>query len=206
MRKFAAVFVLVLFCGVFALAQQEPDAIPEHTNLFEIPKTEISFGYAYLHAGNVVPPNSAEIAQTGTGMNGFAVQFSHYLHNLHGNLGYMGDFSRNSNNAVTPTGVGYSTESYVAGPTYRLHRYGFFSPSIHVLGGVSHSNFTVLVNGPSVFSLTDTDFAALAGGTVDGNLTPHIAIRLAQVDYEYTHHYGANQSSFRYLGGVVIRF
>jgi hypothetical protein len=201
MRKFAAVFLFVLFCGVFAMAQQEP--------LFAVPKTEISFGYAYLHAGGIVPAvNSigADVSEDSTGANGFALQFSHYLPYLHGNLGYTIDFARDSNKAVDPTGVGYVTESYTAGPTYRLHRYGFFSPSIHVLAGVSHSTLSAPVSGGSVFSLTDTDFAALAGGTLDGNLTPHVAIRLAQVDYEYTHHYSANQSSFRYLGGVVIRF
>jgi hypothetical protein len=196
MRKFAAVFLFVLFCGVFAVAQQEP--------LFAVPKNEISFGYAYLHAGGINPAGG-EVAQTSTGMNGFAVQFSHYLHYLNGNLGYMVDVARDSSKAVDPTGVGYVSTSYVGGPSYRLHRYGFFSPSIHVLAGVSRSTFSVPSSG-TVFSLKDTDFAALAGGALDGNLTPHIAIRLAQVDYEYTHHYGNNQSSFRYLGGVVIRF
>jgi hypothetical protein len=197
MRKFSAVFMFVFFCGVFAMAQTtEP--------LFAVPKNEISFGYAYLHAslnGGLAGTENL-VTDTSAGLNGFAVQFSHYLH---GNLGFMADVSRNSTKAVDPTGIGYSTESYVAGPTYRLHRYGFFSPSVHVLAGVSHATFNVPANG-TTFSFTDTDFAALAGGTLDGNLTPHIAIRLAQFDYDYTHHYGANQSSFRYLGGVVIRF
>jgi hypothetical protein len=199
MRKFAAVFMFVFFCGVFAMAQQVP--------LFAVPKTEISFGYAYQHAsfnGGLVGTENL-VTDTSAGLNGFAVQFSHYLHNLNGNLGYMIDVSRDSNKAVDPSGIGYVNESYVAGPTYRLHRYGFFSPSVHVLAGVSHATFNVPANG-TTFSFTDTDFAALAGGTLDGNLTPHIAIRLAQFDYDYTHHYGANQSSFRYLGGIVIRF
>jgi len=200
MRKFAAVFVFVQLCGLFAMAQQEP--------LFAVPKTEISFGYAYLHAGGIVPSDtqaSQIVSQDSTGMNGIAFQFSHYLHYMNGNLGFTIDVALNSNKPFDANGDGYTTQSYTAGPSYRLHRYGFFSPSIHALAGVSHSDLTVAVPG-SVFSLTDTDFAALAGGAVDGNLTPHIAIRLAQVDYEYTHHYSANQSSFRYLGGVVIRF
>ena len=199
MRKFAAVFLFVLFCGVFAMAQQEP--------LFAVPKNEIYFGYAYLHASlnGASGGTNGLVTDTSTGMNGFAIGFSHYLHYSNGNLGYMIEFSRNSNSAVDPTGIGYSTENYRAGPTYRLHRYGFFSPSIHVLAGASHSKYTVPASGTKFF-FTDTDFGALAGGTLDGNLTPHIAIRLAQVDYDYTHHYGSNQSSFRYLGGVVFRF
>jgi len=199
MRKFAAVFLFVLFCGVFALAQQEP--------LFAVPKNEIYFGYAYEHAslnGGLAGTNGL-VTDTSSGLNGFDIEYSHYLKYLHGNLGYTIDFSRNSNGAIDPTGIGYSNETYVAGPTYRLHRYGFFSPSIHVMAGGAHSKFTVPSEGTKFF-FTDTDFAALAGGSLDGNLTPHIAIRLAQVDYDYTHHYGTSQSSFRYLGGVVIRF
>jgi hypothetical protein len=196
MRKFAAVFLFVLNVGVFAMAQKAP--------LFAVPKNEISFGYAYLHANGIATSNSF-VGQESAGVNGFAVQFSHYLPYLHGNLGFMIDVARDSNKAIDPNGDGYTTESYTAGPSYRLHRYGFFSPSIHVLAGVSHLRASVAVPG-SVFSLTDTDFAALAGGTLDGNLTPHIALRLAQVDYDYTHHYGTSQNSFRYLGGVVFRF
>jgi hypothetical protein len=204
MRKFTAVFLFVLFCGVFALAQTEPAEPAELSNHFEVPKTEISFGYAYQHAslnGGFAATDDL-VTDSSTGLNGFAVEFSHYFH---GNLGYTIDVSRTSKKAIDPTGIGYVSESFVAGPSYRLHRYGFFTPSIHVLAGADHATFNVPASG-AVFSFTNTDFAALAGGALDGNLTPHIAIRLAQVDYDYTHHYGANQSSFRYLGGVVIRF
>jgi hypothetical protein len=197
MRKFAAVFVFVLVCGAFAMAQLE-------AKLFDIPKTELSFGYAYQRAGlsgglaatdNIVTENS-------TNLNGFAFEVSHYLH---GNIGVTVDVARDSNKAVDPTGIGYVRMSYVAGPSYRLHRYGFFSPSVHVLAGVDHATFNVPAGG-TVFSFRDTDLAVVAGGTLDGNLTPHLAIRLAQVDYVYTQHYGTNQSSFRYVGGIVVRF
>jgi hypothetical protein len=199
MRKFAAVFLFVLIVGVFAMAQKAP--------LFAVPNNEISFGYAYQHASldGGFTGTGGLVTESSAGLKGFGVEFSHYTHYLHGNLGYTVDFSFDTNKAVDPTGIGYSDESYTAGPTYRLHRYGFFSPSIHVLAGASHSKFTVPSNGTN-FLFTDTDFAALAGGALDGNLTPHIAIRLAQVDYDYTHHYGSSQSSFRYLGGVVFRF
>ena len=200
MRKFAAVFLFCLFCGVLATAQTtEP--------LFAIPKNEISFGYAYQHAslnGGLVGTERL-VSDSSASLNGIAFEYSHYLHYMHGNLGYMVDFSFNSNKAVDIAGTGYSDESYTAGPTYRLHRYGFFSPSIHVLAGGSHSKFTYPSDGKK-FYFTDSNFGALAGGALDGNLTPHIAIRLAQVDYDYSHHYGTSQSSFRYLGGVVVRF
>ena len=194
MRKFAAVFMFILVCGVFAVAQMEP-------TLFEIPKTEVSFGYAYQHASSIIP-NNGLVTQTSTNLSGFAFEFSHYLH---GNLGFTVDVARDSNKAVDPEGDGYVRTTYVGGPTYRLHRYGFFSPSLHVLAGVDRATFNI-AGGSAVFSAHDTDFAALAGGTLDGNLTKHLAIRLAQVDYLYTHNYGTNQSSYRYLGGIVFRF
>lgn len=199
MRKFAAVFLFVLVGGVFAMAQTAP--------LFAVPKNEISLGYAYEHASlnGGFAGTDGLVTDSSASLHGFAGEFSHYMHYMNGNLGYTVDFSYDTNSKVDPTGIGYSTQTYEAGPTYRLHRYGFFSPSIHVLAGASRSKFTVPSNGTKFF-FTDTDFAALAGGTLDGNLTPHIAIRLAQVDYDYSHHYGTSQSSFRYLGGVVFRF
>jgi hypothetical protein len=201
MRKFAAVFLFVLAGGVFAMAQSTAP-------LFAIPKNEISFGYAYEHASlnGGFAGTQGLVPETSTGLSGFGLEFSHYLNLLHGNLGYTIDFSRNSSSAVDPTGIGYSNETYTVGPTYRLPRYGFFSSSIHVLAGGSHATFTVPIFGGAKDYFSDSNFAALAGGALDGNLTPHIAIRLAQIDYDYTHHYGANQSSFRYLGGVVFRF
>jgi hypothetical protein len=93
----------------------------------------------------------------------------------------------------------------MAGPSYRLHKYGFFSPAVHVLAGIDHAVFTYPVSY-SAFNFANTEFAAAAGGSVDGNLSRHVGIRLAQVDYLYTHHYGTSQSSFRYMGGVVFRF
>jgi hypothetical protein len=198
MRKFLAVFVSVLMCGAFAMAQMEP-------KLFEIPKTELSFGYAYQHASLAGSFASTGIPESSTTLNGFAVAFSHYMY---GNLGYTVEIARDSTSMLDSAGIGYVRTSYLGGPTYRLHRYGFLSPAVHVLAGVDHGSFTVPAGPPGTTVLTfiNTEFAALAGGTLDGNLTKHFAIRLAQVDYLYSHHYGANQSSFRYLGGIVVRF
>ena len=200
MRKCAAIFVFVLVCGAFAMAQMEP-------KLFDIPKTELSFGYAYQHAGlsGSFATTNGSVTENSTGLNGIAIEFSRYFH---GNFGVTGDFAWDTNGSVDSTGIKYTRTSYLGGPSYRLHRYGFFSPSVHVLAGVDHGTLTVPTGPANAISLTysNTDFAALAGGTLDGNLTKHLAIRLAQVDYLYTHNYGTSQSSFRYLGGIVVRF
>ncbi len=139
-----------------------------------------------------------------TNLNGFAFEFSHYLHS---NLGYMVDLSRGSNSAVDSTGTKYVRSTYMAGPSYRLHNFLFFTPSVHALAGIDHDDFTVPNSSAGIFNLTATLILPLPrASTFDGNLSRHFAVRLAQVDYLYTHNYGTNQSSFRYTGGLVVRF
>jgi hypothetical protein len=196
MRKFSVIFVFVLVFGAFASAQLEPKPI-------EVPNTELFIGYAYQHA-NTSGSNIADSAN----LNGFDFSLSHYFHgNKLGNLGYMIDVARGSNHAVDSTGIKYTRVSYMGGPTYRVHNFGFVSASVHALAGVDHDDFTVpYANTSTVIDYTDTALAIAGGVTVDGNLSRHIAIRLAQVDYLFTNHDSTNQSSFRYAGGVVVRF
>jgi hypothetical protein len=203
MRKFTVLVMSVLVFSACALAQMEPQPLV-------VPNTELFIGYAFQHADtsgsdllrvNGVSTNLVDV--NSTNLNGFAFEFTHYLPSR---LGFTFDISRGSNKSVDPTGIQYTRMSYMAGPSYRLHQIAFLTPSIHVLAGVDHDSFTIPTTLPSTFNQTDLAFAALAGGTLDGNLSRHVAIRLAQVDYLYTHHYGTNQSSFRYAGGLVVRF
>lgn len=203
MRKVTVLVISVLVFSAFALAQMEPKPL-------EVPNTELFIGYAFQHAdtsgSNLVKIDGVStglVNVSSTNLNGFAFEFSHYLHSK---FGFTVDVSRGSNKAVDSTGIKYVRTSYLAGPTYRLNQVGFFTPSVHVLGGVDHDDFSVPTTLPSTFEQKDLDFAALAGVTLDGNLSRHLAVRLAQVDYLYTHHYGTSQSSFRYAGGVVLRF
>jgi hypothetical protein len=198
MRKFVVVLAVILGCGAFAAAQMEQKP-------FEVPGSELFIGYAHEYAN--ISGSYAGTLNTvnghSTGLNGFAFEAGHYLHN---NLGFIIDIARESNSKVDSTGVGYVRTSYLGGLGYRLRNYGFFSPSVHVLGGVDHGEFTVEENLPSKFTFINTEAAVAAGATLDGNLSHHVAIRMAQVDYLYTHHYGTNQNSFRYAGGLVVRF
>jgi hypothetical protein len=198
MRKFAVLLACVLFLGAFAMAQMEMPPMV-------VPNSEVYFGYAFQHAdtsGSNVP-NINLVNVSSTNLNGFAVEFSHYFH---GKLGYMINYSWGKNGAVNATGIQYVRNNFTAGPSYRLHGFSFVVPSVHVLAGVDHDNFTVPTTLPSTFHQTDTAFSALAGVAFDGNLSRHLAVRLGQVDYLYTRHYGVNQNSFRYTGGLVVRF
>jgi hypothetical protein len=168
------------------------------TKPVEVPKTEFYIGYAFLHAdtagSNVV---------SSTNMNGFAFEFSHYMHSH--NLGFTIDLARTSNSKVDSTGIKYLRTSYMAGPTYRIHNIGFFTANVHALAGIDRDDFTVPQTSNTI-DYRNTDLAAAIGVSVDGNLSRHLALRVAQVDYIYTNHNSTNQGSFRYTGGVVARF
>ncbi|HVJ05198.1 MAG TPA: outer membrane beta-barrel protein [Candidatus Saccharimonadales bacterium] len=190
MRRFTVLFALVLAFGAFAMAQMEPKPM-------EIPRTEFFLGYAYQHA-DVSGSNIVDSAS----MNGFDFQFSHYFKS---NFGFTMDLSHTSNSKVDSTGIKYSRSSYMLGPSFRLHAIKMFTPSVHALAGVDHDDLTEPFSNTNI-DYRNTDFAAAAGVAFDANLSRHLAVRVAQVDYVYTHHFSTNQSSFRYAGGVVARF
>jgi hypothetical protein len=191
MRNFTVLLVCMLLLGAAAMAQMEPAPL-------EVPKSEFYIGYAYQHADT-----SGSNIVSSTNLNGFAFEFSHYLKNM--NLGLTVDVGRTTNSRVDSTGIKYTRTSYMAGPTYRIHKIGFFTANVHALAGVDRDNFDVPEPGTVIF-VQSTDAAALAGVTLDGNLSRHLGIRVAQIDYLYTHHDSTNQGSFRYTGGVVVRF
>jgi hypothetical protein len=164
----------------------------------EAPKTEFFLGYDYEHAST-----SGSKIKDSTNLNGFAFEFSHYLKKS--NLGYIVDLAHSSNSRVDSTGIKYTHSSYMAGPSYRIHSVGFFTFNAHALAGVDHAQFSVPEPG-TILYYRNTDLSLAGGVTVDGNLSRHLGVRVAQVDYIYTNHYSTNQGSFRYLGGVVIRF
>jgi len=197
MRTCAFAVLLILICGTFAAAQIEEE-------LFEVPNHELYGGYAYLHAGLDGSTSNTQglVTQESANLQGFTVAYRQYFWKK---LGVAAEVSRVTNGSLDATGTSYTRTSYVGGPTYRLHRFGFFSTTIHVMAGVDRASFEVPSPG-TVFKFSDTDFAILGGGILDGNLSRHIGVRFAQVDYVYTNHYGTSQSSFRYSGGLVVRF
>ncbi len=191
MRKFTVLFVCVLVFGAVAMAQMEAPRL-------EVPKTELFLGYAFQHANT-----SGSNIVSSTNLNGFAFNVSHYLKN--NNLGFIFDIGRTTNSRVNSTGIKYTRTSYMAGHSYRLNNIGFVTANVHAMAGVDRDDFEVPEPGTTL-SYKDTDVAAAAGVTVEGNLSRHLAVRLAQVDYIYTHHNSSSQGSFRYAGGVVVRF
>jgi hypothetical protein len=202
MRKFTVLLFVVLALCACAAAQMP---IPH----FEIPRNELYFGYAYQDAGtNGIQALSNRVGDNinveRTSLNGFDFQYAHYLQN---HFGIILDIARTTNNQVNSTGIKLTRTSYMAGPAYRVHQWGFLSLSTHALGGVDKDYFTSNPsNSGSLLNYDSWDGMAAAGVTLDGNLSRHVGVRLGQADYLYTHHYSTNQSSFRYTAGVVVRF
>jgi uncharacterized protein YcfL len=200
MRKFTVVVISVFFMAACAAAQMA-------NTRFDIPRNEMYIGYAFEQSqtSGISKLSGGDVDVDSTSLNGVAFEYAHYMQD---HLGFILDLAHESNSKVDSTGIKLTHSSYMAGPAYRVHHWGFFSASVHGMGGVEHSVFTSPQSGQGNFSIVYDSWsgAAAVGATVDGNLSPHVGVRLAQVDYVYTHHYSSNQNTFRYSGGVVFRF
>lgn len=103
--------------------------------------------------------------------------------------------------------MGANTETYVFGPKVSLFRIHKVTPFAQVLvGGIRADNSFAyaLPTGGS-----ETRLAIVGGGGLDWKMTEHLAVRLAQVDYLWTHLQTSSnnhQNNFRYSTGVVFHF
>jgi hypothetical protein len=74
------------------------------------------------------------------------------------------------------------------------------------------SNFTLVAHallGGSHFrvgNLSETGLAWAAGGSIDLDIRPGVAIRIVQLDYQGTHLFDSIQNNTRFSSGLVIRF
>lgn len=200
MRRLTLLVLGLMCLGTFAAAQMEAPQIVA-------PNNEIYLGYLYEYAdtnGSNVVSGAQLVDVQKTSLNGVDFQFSHYLKN-HKSFGYTMDLSRGSRRKVDATGIKCQRTGYLVGPTYRLPSFGFITMNVHALAGADREHFT-LPMGATTYEVQDDAWAVMGGVTVDGNLSKHLAIRLGQADFLYTEHYGKNQASFRYTGGIVVRF
>ena len=161
----------------------------------EAPKVEVFGGYSYLNFDTVGVTDRLN-------MQGWdaSADFSVYRW-----FGVEGDFSGHyKGDCGGVAGLTCKHLSFMGGPrlTYRNDRYAVF---VHGLFG--GDNGSLSFEGASV---SDTPFALAAGGGVDYNVTQHIAVRVAQVDYLMTRHLNefdvAHQNNLRVSAGVVFKF
>jgi len=179
MRTVLAIALLLLFCGVYTVAQ-------------DYPKAEVFGGFSMLHPDTEGATVPAE-APTGTSIKhwypGWEVAGQYNLTKL---LGIKADFSGNYGKPVSSPGISglpsARTYSFLFGPVVSF-RGDRITPFIHAGLGANHiSTDASTVAGFALPATSDTAFAMAFGGGVDVKLTHHFSWRVGQFDYVYTKH------------------
>jgi hypothetical protein len=150
----------------------------------ETPKAEVSVGYSYLRLGG-----SGGLSQHG---GSFSVSG-----NANRWLGIVADFGFYH---ASPFGVGLNTTTFMVGPRFSARSRNKVTPFVQALTGGAH-----MTSGVSGFSTSVTPFAMSAGGGVDLELSPHVALR-PEVDYIALRSRGQTLNSGRASFGIVFRF
>jgi len=207
--KRVILFGAVLLTSVSALAQ----------------RADVFGEYSYMHFSPTIGGLTSTSFNGGGG--GADLYFLKILGIKADFMGYANTtFTRTYNTPVTlpsgatiPAGT-YSTQgnmfTYLFGPVLRLPL-PLVKPFGEVLFGGSHTNAYVgLANaidaaGGSISVPSQHPFTMAAGGGVDVSVSHHVAIRVAEFDYILTRYTNPltstnNQNSFRYAGGVVLKF
>jgi hypothetical protein len=178
------------------------------------PKATIYGGYAYLRNG-------------GNHSNGWDGQATFNINRF---VGVTADVGGNYRTVASFTALPGVTASafehlytFLFGPTLTAN-FGKSAVFGHALFGAARASsgagVTIpIIGGVSTGITNATAFAMAFGGGIDLGLTQHFAIRPVQVDYIRTQFSsldalttglstssGGGQNSFRYSGGIVIRF
>lgn len=169
---------------------------------------ELFGGYSYEHiapCGNKPGGCGLETGDLATlphNSNGWTVAATYYFSKQ---LGITADFAGHyfTQRQVGAQGVSYSRVSYMFGPVFPIRpgQWEKANPFAHALFGVVHQG---------VFSTNGLSTAL--GGGLDIKLSEHLAIRVAQVDYEFNmvpkisaSAITGHTNGFRYAGGIVIK-
>ena len=182
-----------------------------------IPQFEVSAGYSYMDFHANVPQLTSQSFNGG----GAAV-----VYNLVSWLGvkaeftgydFGSDWTRKLRELGYIGSAGTSMFLYQFGPQIKKHS-GKFQPYIHTLYGVAHSQGYAAVlraRGSGTLVLTpsggnENAFAMELGGGLDIPIAKHVQLRPAELDYQLTRfgfqNFSANQSNFKYFGGVNFTF
>lgn len=150
---------------------------------------EVFGGYSYLHSS---------FAGTGLNFNGASGSLAV---NLSPVFGIVGDFGGYHN---TTSGVSTNNFTYLFGPKFAYRGNEKVTPYFHVLLGGVHASSSF-----GTVSASSNAFAMALGGGLDAKVAPHIAIRVAQVDYLLTKlpdDKDDRQNNVRVSAGIVFRW
>jgi len=150
----------------------------------DYPKAEVFGGYQFTHLEGSGNFNGLNFAVNG---------------NLNEWLGIAVDIGTAYK---TYGGVSFSNYTYTFGPVMSLRANKSHTPFVHALIGGDHG-----AGSAAGISVSGNGFALLAGGGVDWNVAPHLAVRAAQADWMMVHGSGATSSkNFRISTGIVVKF
>jgi hypothetical protein len=150
----------------------------------DYPKAEVFGGYQYTHLEGTGSSNGFNFAVNG---------------NLNEWLGIAVDIGAAYK---SEGGVHFSNYTYTFGPVMSLRANKSYTPFVHALIGGDHAS-------ASVGSVSDgaNGFALIAGGGVDWNIAPRLAVRAVEADWMLAHGSGGTSSkNYRISTGVVFRF
>jgi len=193
MRKLLGLTTLLILASLPAMAQGTPAG-------------EVGGGYTFRSYG--LP--TFEQPPSRISMNGWNVTGDY---NFNQWLGAAVDVDWTTNTSGDPVN-GFGTthiSTAMIGPQIYPMGHHRLTPFVHGLFGAGRFYF----NFPSApFDFAEYDFAWAAGGGVDYTVTPHVAVRLGQLDYEQVHFglqaFGngaaAAQNNFKYSAGILFRF
>ncbi len=167
----------LLILGVFIVVFGTPARAQDY------PKAEVFGGYQYIR-----------LNPGGTNCQGFGGSAAGNLNNW---FGVVGDFGYCKVTGL-PSGTSAHAINYLFGPRVTYRSYGSLTPFAHVLFGGQHFGGT----GGG----TANSFAMALGGGADYRMTEHLALRLIEVDYLYTHFAGTRQNDARIEAGISYRW
>lgn len=214
---------LALLCASAALsattaqAQQHPAPAPtislqndalagvKYDNRWEVYG---GFAYAHFKAG----PNLVQ----GANLGGFDAQATRWFTPRWGATGNVRGYYGTSGvvpNIYNIEGPFVSEHLFVAGPQLRGPHNAHGAFNLHLLAGGARGSFQRGLNDNGVslppgqfgFFNDSTVFASVAGGTIDLNRSPRLALRISP-DYLLTRFGGQTQSNFAISVGLLYRF
>jgi hypothetical protein len=183
----------VLALGVCAALGVSPTRAQEAP-----PKVDVSAGYSYMY-GNVVVSGQA------INLNGASGSVAY---NFNRWVGAVFDLGSNYNGSVGGNGRSLGVTTYLFGPRVSWRKNKKVTPFAQVLFGGGHAGGTLYTGGANPLG-TQNSFALTAGGGMDWNVRPMIAVRVFQVEYlrtQFNNGVNFNQNNFRFTAGVVFHF
>ena len=203
MRR-ALQFLMFLFAVLNVLGAARPASAQSIEALQDTPKLDVFIGYSYFRGDSVV--NGRPINLNG-GSASLAFNFNRWI----GLVGDVGGYQRAN---LTGNNLSLTISTYQAGPRFTLRNHEHFVPFAQVLVGAGHVTgtlYTTSLGGDLPPIGANNGLTVTAGGGVDWNLVPAVAIRVIQAEYLYSRFlngadYGDQQNDVRLSAGIVLRF